>query len=207
MLAKLLLILKTIFEMVLLFLVLLTVTIVVLSAKGYGGYRAFVLQSGSMTPTMPTGDLIITKESANYRQNDVITFYTNDQNGVRQKLPTTHRIYSVKQGTNLGYETKGDANNTPDPSITPTSSVIGKVVFHLPFFGYLTEFARTPNGLTYLVVIPITILIYQQLVNIYNELIKLAVSSRRNIKTTPIQFAESTPIKLSQLYIKPKPSG
>ncbi len=164
---------KAITEILLLVLVVASALIIVLSNRGFSGYRAFVLQSGSMTPTMPVNSLILTKASSHYQENDVITFYTNNSDGNRDPLPTTHRLYKIVKGNNLGYQTKGDANNTPDPFITPASSVIGKVIFHLPYVGNLSEYIHTRNGLIYVIIIPITILAYQQLINIKNEITKL----------------------------------
>lgn len=164
---------KTLPELILFILVVLTVLLVVLSRNGIKGYRAFVLQSGSMSPAMPVGNLIVTRPVAEYQKNDVITFYTNDQSGNRNQTPTTHRIVDVRVGENLGYQTKGDGNEDPDPYITPASSVIGKVIISLPYFGWLVNFARTQNGFIALVVIPGTIIIYSELVNIKNELVKI----------------------------------
>lgn len=204
-------ILSGIIQLILLVLILTAVTVALLSRpEGLYDYRAFVLSSGSMTPTMSVNSLVIVKPQSSYQKDDVITFYTNDQNGVRQKLPTTHRVFSVKEGENTGYETKGDANNTPDPNITPAKSVIGKVVFHLPYFGSFSDFAKSRNGLTYLIVIPASIIAYQEIINIKNEIAKILAT--RKLKSSSANLSVEThhdaslPSKksLPQKNIKPK---
>lgn len=173
MLKKLFKIFRALSELVLLLLVVSTVLLVILSRNGINGYHSFVLQSGSMSPTMPVGNLVITRSIHEYQKNDVITFYTNDQSGNRLKTPTTHRIVDVRAGENLGYQTKGDGNKDPDPYITPASSVIGKVIISVPYFGWLVNFARTQNGFIILIVIPATIIIYSELLNIKTEIVKI----------------------------------
>lgn len=176
---------KTI-QAILIILIIATLAIALISRKdGIVGYKSFVLSTGSMSPTMPAGSLVIIKPQSTYQKDDVITFYTNDQNGVRQILPTTHRIFEVKTGENLGYQTKGDANNTADPFITPHASVIGKVLFHLPFIGNFSDFARSRNGLTYLIIIPATIIVYQELMNIKTEL-SVLLAARKEKEPHPI---------------------
>ncbi len=151
-----------------------TVLIGVLFKKeGLWGYRAFVVSSGSMTPSLPISSLIIVKAQTNYQKDDIITFYTADSNGIRQPLPTTHRVYAVQEGTNLGYQTKGDANNIPDPVINPANAVIGKLVFFIPYLGKFTDFIRSRNGLIFLIIIPGTILAYQEFLNLRSETQKI----------------------------------
>ena len=57
--------------------------------------------------------------------------------------PVTHRIISQNE---KGYRTKGDANKTEDPVPAEASQIIGRVVFHLPYLGYVIHFlkARIP---------------------------------------------------------------
>lgn len=133
-----------------------------------------------MGKTVPVGSLVITKSQTAYHSENIITYYTNDQNGNRQVTPTTHRLIEVIEGENLGYKTKGDANEDPDKSITPHKNLIGKVIFHLPYFGHYTNFARSQAGLIILLVIPATIMVYQQLQNIHREILKLLSQTKKS---------------------------
>lgn len=167
-------ILGGIIQILLLLIIGLTLGIVFLARQqGLFGLYAFVVQSGSMTPAIPAGSLVIVSPQSQYFENDIITYYTNDQNGARQKLPTTHRIIELVKGQNLGFKTQGDANNSPDPFITPAKNVIGKVIFHLPYFGRFTAFAKSKNGLIFLIVAPAVLLVYTELNTLITETKKI----------------------------------
>lgn len=169
-----------------------TVLIGVLFKKeGLWGYRAFVVSSGSMTPSLPISSLIIVKAQKNYKKDDIITFYTADSNGIRQPLPTTHRVYAVQEGTNLGYQTKGDANNIPDPVINPANAVIGKLVFFIPYLGKFTDFIRSRNGLIFLIIIPGTILAYQECLNLRGEAQKIWEKRKKKKNKISIKIPEN----------------
>lgn len=165
-------------QLLLILLIVLTLAVTFLSRRGISNLRAFVISTGSMGQSIPAGSLIIIQPQDSYQKNDIITFYTNDSNGNRQKLPTTHRIVEIKQGENLGYQTKGDGNETVDPFITPAKNLIGKVAFHLPYFGYFSNFAQSRNGFIFLIVIPATILIYSEINTIFKETNKLIKNKR-----------------------------
>ena len=86
-----------------------------LEAAGYGAdlnkgtlYRAEVL-SGSMEPTFSTGDLILVKESKDFRVDDIVVYQTGS-------VLVVHRIVELRDGTVI---TRGDANNVEDAPIRP----------------------------------------------------------------------------------------
>ena len=65
----------------------------------------------------------------------------------RQLVPVTHRITRiVERDGERWIETRGDANGAVDPSITPTSAVIGRVVLTLPTAGFLVAWLSLPSG-------------------------------------------------------------
>lgn len=171
---KVLKILGNLIQAVLILLVVLTLAIVFLvRQQGIFNLRAFVINTGSMGRSIPAGSLIITRPQPQYHTDDVITYHTNDPAGNRQRLPTTHRIIEVVEGENLGFKTKGDANEDADPFITPSTQLIGRVIFHLPYFGYFTDFIKTRNGLIFLIIIPATILAYTEVQTLQKEIKKL----------------------------------
>ncbi len=107
------------------------------------GYRAFVVRTGSMTPDLPPGDLLIdAPPTGSYRQGDVITFKVQAAPGMEPVV--THRVYGVN-GDRI--RTKGDANLTPDPGTTTGADVVGEVVRQIPHAGYVLVFLRQPGGL------------------------------------------------------------
>lgn len=106
----------------------------------FGGWYTFrVVVSGSMTPTIPVGSVVVTWPTENYGVGDVITFHSQDFHG----MPTTHRIVEVKTvNGHEAYITKGDANEDPDYGATPKSEVLGEVFLHVPYAGYISHFVK-----------------------------------------------------------------
>ncbi len=130
------------------------------------GLRSFVVLTGSMEPNIPVGSLIFTQKQEGYKKGDVIAFSQGDIN-------VTHRIVGIKNnfGRN-GYQTKGDANNTPDKTLVNSKDVLGKSIFLVPFIGRLVNFLRTPQGFVLLIIIPAILIIISEVLNIKKELVK-----------------------------------
>jgi signal peptidase len=126
--------------------VLVLLTLVLILSAFNIGVRAFVVSSGSMSPAIHTGDLVIVRKSGGYEKGDVITFIDS-----RNKY-ISHRIYKVEEKDGkTTYTTKGDANNTPDGSPVSEVNVMGRVVFHIPLMGIPIAFFHTKIGLALLI--------------------------------------------------------
>jgi signal peptidase I len=117
-------------------------------------YQSFVVQSGSMEPSIMTGDIIVVKQKDKYYPNETITFYNNS------KQIVTHRISEIE---NELYSTKGDANRAGDDDQISKNQVIGKVILVIPKLGFLVSIAQSKLGLLLLLIIPTGILIIDQL--------------------------------------------
>ena len=111
------------------------------------GVGATVVLSGSMEPTLSTGDLLIIAEQESYSVEDVVVFQSN-------RMAVVHRIIEIKEETVEGEDgeeiqmlavTQGDANNTPDDPIH-MSQIKGTVVLRVPLVGYLVNMIKTPLG-------------------------------------------------------------
>ena len=128
-----------------------------------GGYKLFTVQSGSMQPAFKIGSLVVVKPAGEYGIGDVITF--------KNAPPTTtHRIQNISEGI---YTTKGDANDAPDSEPARREQILGKVVLAVPYAGFPVAFAKSKEGFMLLIVIPATIIIYGEILNIKNEIKKL----------------------------------
>jgi signal peptidase len=113
-----------------------------------------------MEPVIPTGSLIVIKEESQYAIGDVVTYGSL----VRQNSTITHRIVDQRsQGLATYFVTKGDANNSIDDQPIPPSSVLGKHVFTIPLLGYPIGFASTPLGAVVLIIIPGTLILWEEL--------------------------------------------
>lgn len=135
-----------------------------------GNYQIKIVQSGSMEPSIKTGSVVIIKPSASYTVGDVVTFGKD----TKKDIPTTHRIVSSRAVDGvLLFTTKGDANEDNDPSEIKQSDIHGKVLFDIPFFGYIIDLARKPLGFAVLIIIPALIVIGDEGMNIFNEVKKM----------------------------------
>lgn len=115
--------------------------------------------TGSMEPAIPVGGIVVIKpvNPETLREGDIVCFRFSESTSV------THRIINV---TDEGFKTKGDANEDPDQGIVEKENVIGKVIFIIPFIGYLGSFVRTPIGFILLVILPAGLIIIMETGNI-----------------------------------------
>ncbi len=126
-----------------------------------------IVRSGSMSPAIPTGSVVLIQPQSSYNVGDVITF----GNDSPTSIPTSHRIVSERsEGTMWYYTTKGDANNAPDHGETTSNKVIGRVTFSLPYVGYILAFSKTRLGFSLLVLIPAALIIVYELIGIITEM-------------------------------------
>ena len=101
---------------------------------GYFHYHAIAIGSGSMTPNILKGDVVIIEKCEGYFEDveigDVIAFKKDGRIIV-------HRLIN-KVKTEYGYYfyTKGDANNEPDNFQITEEMVIGEVNLKIPYIGY-----------------------------------------------------------------------
>jgi len=105
------------------------------------GIAQVVVVTGSMSPSIEAGDLIVICEQKEYEVDDIITFY-NGRNLI------THRIKSIDEQSLL---TQGDANNVSDPPIT-IAQVEGKMLFRIPHVGRAALFLKTPFGVLLMII-------------------------------------------------------
>ncbi len=132
-----------------------------------GNFKVKVVKSGSMSPAIPTGSIVVIKPENSYSVGDIITFGAD----TKTQVPTTHRIIAV-QGSGSGkvFTTQGDANDAPDTAATRLSDIRGKVVFSAPYVGYVLDFGRKPLGFALLVGVPALSIIFDEIMKIVREI-------------------------------------
>lgn len=109
------------------------------------GRETFIIGGGSMEPGIPLGAAVVTEPvpPADLAVGDVVSLRT----GPELERTFTHRITRlVPREDGLWVETKGDANEAIDPSITPARQVIGRVIVSIPHAGYLLALLSVPSG-------------------------------------------------------------
>lgn len=126
---------KKFLKIIIVLIIIFWIIINILSAfnLSFFGIRVFRVGSGSMEPYLKVNDLIIIKTQNNYEINDVITFEDNNNY-------ITHRIIE-KEGDLI--TTKGDSNNTNDPSISE-EKIVGKMIYKFRILGFLSYLLLKP---------------------------------------------------------------
>ena len=139
---------------------------VIISSVKLFGYSMFVVKSGSMEPAIHTGSVVFDKTDGDYAKGDIITFKVSES-----KDTVTHRIVEIKKEDNaISYKVKGDANDTADPDLVLKDNVVGKVIFSIPYFGYLVAFMKTLPGLIIFIILPSLIVVYGEIDKIKKEI-------------------------------------
>ena len=115
------------------------------------GWQVDTVLSGSMEPAIPTGSILVSRTVASDSINvgDIITF-----SGSGRDRFITHRVTAIDRTNGIVFTTKGDANNAEDPYPVPAENVVGKVLVHIPFLGFILSFVKTPLGILLMLVIP-----------------------------------------------------
>lgn len=154
--------------LVFIFLIGLSVAWTMLPIKN--NFKIYSVMSGSMAPTIKPGSVVFVKPADSYQINNIITF----KNPTDPKVSTTHRLVDVKtvNGSIVGT-TKGDANNASDTGKVNAKEIIGKVKFSVPLLGYPFAFVKTIPGLVIVIIIPATIIIYEEVRKIRHEAAEL----------------------------------
>jgi signal peptidase len=100
------------------------------------GYRTLTVLSGSMTPTLGVGSIVVDEaiRPTDARVGDVVTFPSPN----RPDHLITHRVKRIRVRDGKAYlVTKGDANRTTERWNVPVGHQIGRVAYHVPVVGYV----------------------------------------------------------------------
>ena len=130
-----------------------------------GGYRIFVVATGSMIPKYEVGDVLVSKEipPEEIKVGDDVV-YTGKEGSFKDKVVTHQVIFIEKENENYRIITKGIANTGEDPEITQ-NEVMGKVICKLGLLGFFQR-ADSNNYIFYfLVFVPIVLITYRQIRN------------------------------------------
>ena len=144
-----------------LFLTLFLAALVVLMVLGRLPYKFYLVQSGSMSPTIKVGDAILVKKGEVLEMNKVITFTDSDGRTV------THRVVGINNDGSI--VTKGDANKEKDGEVIGRYQIVGEVSVILPKMGYMAGFIKTLPGMMLLIFIPAGYLIFWEVRSINRE--------------------------------------
>ena len=117
------------------------------------GYRVYAVKTGSMTPGLPVGSLLIDAPATGpYHRGDVVTV---ERPSDAQNPVVTHRVFAV--GKAGGLRTKGDANPQPDIFVAKPGNVVGEVVAHIPNAGYVLVYLSQWTGVASVMTVALTL--------------------------------------------------
>ena len=126
---------------------------------GIGGIVPMIVLTDSMYPSIQSGDLILChrEDAEKVQVGDVIAFLDPDGSG---KTVVTHRVVEITKDENdsLAWVTKGDANNTKDPTVVPAKNLVGVYQRRFAKLGDFAMFMQTTQGMLLCVVCPILLL-------------------------------------------------
>lgn len=151
---------KWLTNVVLCLLVLMVVVFILLPAVFAS--RLAVVYSGSMGQAMPLGAVAVMMpvDPAEIKVGDIIAFTQPESTS---NVTVSHRVIAVVHDPALGFQTKGDANEDPDPFIVPVENVLARVTFHIPRGGYFlaltTRYTKGRVGFGLFVALPTVLLI------------------------------------------------
>lgn len=130
------------------------------------GGTSMVVRSGSMTPTIRTGDVVVVRPIApgEAEIGDVVTF--KDPAGSDRLL--VHRVRAIsRSGDDVEVITKGDANSTQERWKVAADGTIGTVAYRVPALGFAVGWIGSPAGRVGLVILPALLLIAMLLMRIW----------------------------------------
>ena len=103
--------------------------------SGYFKYHAVAIATGSMTPKIKKGDVVIIDKKYKYeslKEGDVIAFK-------KDNYIIVHRIIKkIKTNNSYAYYTKGDTNDSIDDILIEKNIYVGKEIIKIPGVGYPT---------------------------------------------------------------------
>jgi signal peptidase I len=166
--------------LVLIFSVLL---LVLVSFSPIKTFQVFRVMSGSMEPAVKTGSVVFVKQInlKELKTNDIITFSANNSS-----LPITHRIIQMSQNGKI--ITKGDANKTNDIDPVNTANIRGKVLYVIPYFGYISVWTKTPLGFIFFIILPALLIIINEIFSI-RRVVRDEIKKKINETKMPIILA------------------
>jgi signal peptidase I len=126
------------------------------------GWKALTVQTGSMSPNIPTGSMVFVHSvpPSSLKVGDVITYASLQKKG----QTISHRITQnyVADGRVPGFVTKGDANKVADAPIL-AGQVKGKVMFSVPYLGNISKLLKTWPAIVALIYLPSLFVISEEM--------------------------------------------
>ena len=151
-------ILRRLLDGLLLALVVVSLGVVVLGRLvPLTGHQTLVVAGPSMGSAIPMGSVVVLDQvpASALAVGDVVTLRSGAERAI-----FTHRIIRIADRDGTPWvETQGDANGSPDPSLTSSEAVLGRVGLSVPYAGYLLTLYSAPSGILLVMSVGLILLI------------------------------------------------
>lgn len=130
------------------------------------GGTSMVVRSGSMTPAIRTGDVVVVRpiSPTEAAVGDIVTF--KDPAGSDRLL--VHRVRAISRaGDQVEVITRGDANTTQERWKVAADGTIGTVAYRIPALGFAVAWIGSPAGKVGLIIVPALLLAAMLLMRIW----------------------------------------
>lgn len=112
----------------------------------FAGYGYLIVTSGSMSPTINKGDLIIVKKADEFKPGNIVTF-KNEEGEI-----VTHRIINyLNPDDKTVFTTMGDYTQTPDINPVSADEIYAVWVCTIPKVGMVFEWFLHEGGIIYVI--------------------------------------------------------
>lgn len=129
------------------------------------GYHSFTVLSGSMTPTIRTGDVVIVAPIAplQARVGEIVAF----RDPLNRSRLYNHRVRTITRvGSRVSFVTQGDANSGQEHWSVPVNGRLGRVVYRVPAIGFALVYLGNPIVRIALITLPALVLLMIELAGI-----------------------------------------
>jgi signal peptidase I len=126
------------------------------------GRTTLVVAGGSMEPAISLGSAIVVEpvDPGILAVGDIVSLRSGPGRAV-----FTHRVIRVVVRDGMTWvETKGDANATADPSLTPASQIVGRASITIPNGGYLIALLSSLHGIVFVISLGLVLLLAASMV-------------------------------------------
>jgi signal peptidase I len=130
------------------------------------GGTSMVVRSGSMTPAIRTGDVVVVRpvSPTEVAVGDIVTF----RDPADDDRLLVHRVRAISQaGSQVEVTTQGDANSTQEQWKVAADGTVGEVAYRVPSLGFAINWINSPAGRVGLLIVPALLLAASLLTRIW----------------------------------------
>lgn len=138
------------------------------SDRNLFGYRAYIVNTDSMSKTdFNAGDLIFSKyvDPSTLKEGDIITYISQNSESFGETITHKIRQKTVDAEGSAGFITYGTTTDTNDETIVTYPYILGKYQGRLRGVGTFFNFLKTPQGYFICIFAPFMLLILYQGIN------------------------------------------